>query len=468
MSKYGKLGKNVMFITIGNFASKILSFLMVPFYTTILSTAEFGTADLMTTTVNLLMPFFTLLISESLLRFSLDNLNDKVSIFTTGCAILILGTSVFFLLSPILLQFEEIKEYYLLFVAYYVVVAFHSALSYFVRGIDKVAVFSVSGVLQTLSFLGLNIFFLAVVKTGVRGYLLSMVLSNVIAILFLFCGAKLNRYINPNSFDWRLLKNMLQYSYPMIPNSLSWWVSNSSDKYMLTIICGVSLTGIYSVSQRIPSLFATISTIFMGAWQISAVEDFGSKESEEFFSTVYKCYSTFNIIIVSVLMCATKFLASILFAKDFYVGWKFVPILLLAFLFHGMSSFLGSVYTSAKKTRMLLISTLVAAVINIVFNFLLIPLIGGYGAAIATLISYFVIWIVRLVYSKKILRINWNKKSDILSYVLLLIQAFVLIVGVSDVSEFCSWGIFAFLILVNKNEITKIYFKVINKLKNRI
>ena len=305
MSKYGKLGKNIAFITIGNFASKILSFLMVPFYTAYLSTQEFGISDLMTTTINLIMPFFTILLSESLLRFALDKNYDRKTVFTTGLVVASIGTLAFLCFSPLALLYDKLGEYYVLFVGYYIVVAFHNIFAYFTRGIDKVFVYSLSGVVQTLVFLGFNIVLIGVLKTGVRGYLLSMIIGTVVSIIILFLGAKLYKYISLSSFSKSVLREMVGYSMPMIPNSISWWVSNSSDKYILTIFSGLSITGIYSMSQRIPSVFAVVSTIFMGAWQISAVEDFGSDESRKFFSDVYKCYSTFNIISVSLLICLT-------------------------------------------------------------------------------------------------------------------------------------------------------------------
>lgn len=463
VSKYGRLGKNIAFITIGNFTSKILSFLMVPFYTAILSTAEFGVADLMTTTVNLIMPFFTLLVSEALLRFALDKSRSQTAVFTTGMALFLAGSSVFLLLSPIVLLFEQIRGYYLLFVVYYLVTVLHSALAYFTRGIDKVGVFSACGVVNTVVTLSVNILFLAVIRTGVTGYLCAMIIGSLVSSVGLFLAAKLYRYISPKAFDKKMLREMLNYCVPLIPNSLSWWISNSSDKYLLTFICGVSVTGIYSVSQKIPTLFATIATIFMGAWNISAVEDFGSEESKKFFSNVYRGYMALNLVLVSGIICVTKLLAELLFAKDFFAGWRFVPILVIASMFHGISGFLGSIYTSARKTKMLFVSTLIAALINVVSNALLIPCFGGYGAAIATLFSYFVIWLIRLVDSRKIMPIQWDKTTDIVSFVLLGVQATVLILNVPVVSTISVWVIFGIVALLNGKKLLPVVAGILKK-----
>lgn len=455
MGRYKKLGQNVVFITIGSFASKLLSFFMLPLYTAVLTTQEYGTADLITTTINLLMPFFTLLISESIIRFALEKDRDKSEVFVTSGVVTLVGFVVFLVCSPLLLLSSDLKDYYWYFVVYYIITAMHTNVSFFVRGIEKVLIYSMSGVFQSFMFLSMNVLFLVVLKTGVVGYLLSLILSNLFAMLFLIIGAKLWRYVKWGKFNGHLMREMLSYSVPMIPNSLSWWISNSSDKYLLTFFLGVSVTGVYSVSQRIPSMFAMIATIFMGAWQISAVEDFGSEESRKFFSSIYKNYSTFNICVVAGLIFLAKPLAWFLFAKEFFIGWTFVPVLLFAFLFHAMSGFLGSVYTAAKKTKMVFVSTVLAAASNVVMNIILIPIMGTMGAAIATWVSYFLIWLVRLVNTRKILKIEYNK-SDLLSYVLIACQIAAALMD-RGVYSYAASGILLLMILaVNGRQITSV------------
>ena len=465
MNKYKKLGKNIALITIGNFASKILSFFLIPFYTAVLTTAEYGTADLMTTTINLVSPFFTLLISEAIMRFALEKEKDKSQVFMIGILTTLVGFGCMLLFSPAVLLMDSIKPYYWLFISYYFASTLHLVVSQFVKGIEKVTVYSLSGVFQTLIFILLNFIFLLGLKIGVTGYLLALIISNLLTVIFLWIGAGLNHYLlSLKKLDKKLAMEMFKYSIPMIPNSISWWVSNSSDKYILTFFAGVGLTGIYSVSQKIPSLFATISTIFMGAWQISAVEDFGSEQSKKFYSNVYRKYSSMNIILVSTLIYGTKILAKILFSKDFYSAWKFTPVLVLAFLFNAMASFLGSIYTSAKKTRMLFISTIIAALANIIANFLMIPLWGAMGAGIATLLSYFLVWLIRLWDTRKIIKLSLNLKKDILSYLLLIMQICVMCM---EIKHYYIWmiAIWMVLVILHREAILVILNMVTEKIK---
>ena len=467
MNKYKKLGKNIALITIGSFASKVLSFFLIPFYTSVLTTNEYGTADLMTTTVNLISPFFTLLISEAIMRYALDRKVDKKQVFTIGVFVTIVGFFIMLIFSPILLMSQELKSFYILFILYYFVTTLHMVISQFVKGIEKVTIYSLSGVFQTLIFIMFNLVFLLGFKIGVIGYLLSLILSNFFTIVFLWIGAKLNDYVIAlRKIDRGLFKSMCEYSIPMIPNSISWWISNSSDKYILTFFFGVSLTGIYSVSQKIPSLFATISAIFMGAWQISAVEDFGSKQSCDFYTAVYRKYSSLNNLIVAILILMTKFMAYFLFSKDFYEAWMYTPVLLFAFLFNSMSAFLGSIYTSSKKTKMLFISTIVAAVSNIIVNLFMIPKWGGMGAALATLISYFIVWLIRIIDTKNILKIDIEFRKDIMSYFLIVCEIIILCLEVNNYFIWMSVCVFI-LILIQKNfikEVVNMIFEGIEKL----
>lgn len=452
MGRYKKLGKNVIIITIGSFTTKLLSFFMLPLYTAFLSKNEYGTVDLITTTVNLLYPVFSLLMSEAVMRFSLDKGKNKKQVFSIGIFVTIGGFLIMLLLSSFMLLSSSvnIRQLYVYFLAYYLFSTIQLVMAQFVKGIDKVWIFSVAGIMHTLCAIVLNILFLVILKMGVKGYLLSMILSSLFTIVVLWIGADLYKYlITLKKVDRKLLREMCHYTLPMLPNSLSWWISNSSDKYMITLMSGVGVTGLYSVAQKIPSMCSIISSIFINAWQISAVDDFGSRESKKFFTNIYRQYSSLNIMAVSALICGSRILADILFSNEFYKGWMYVPILLVAYYFNAGSTFLGTIYTSAKQTKMLFISTMIAAIVNIALNLVLIPVMGAMGAAIATLVSYFVTWLVRLINTRRIMIIDVNYRTDLCSLGLIVVQI-VLMVRDSTSGFWACCGIFVVVVVINK------------------
>lgn len=429
MSRYGKLGKNFGLLTIGSFASSILSFLFTPLYTSVLTTAEYGIADLISVTISLSYPILTLVISEAIMRFCLDAVNDKKQIFSIGFYICGLGCIVMLCLSPIL-KITPLNDYQGYFIAYFVVQVFYTALGQFIKGSEDVGHYALGGLLNSATVIFLNILFLVVIKIGLRGYLLSLILGHLVALLYFITSSKAWKKLLPFSKVDKTLRNeMLAYSCPMILNSVSWWISNSSDKYILTYFCGVSENGIYSVAYKIPNILSIITSLFISAWQISAVEDFNSDESKAFFKSVGNKYIALNIIISGWLVAFSRILATILYANDYYEAWHISPILIAAYAFSTMSSFYGTIYTSAKRTKMLLYSTLLGAGLNIVLNIILIPNFGGTGAAFATFISYMIIWVIRVVDSRKIMVLDLDRKKIIPGFAVVAIEIVILMGG---------------------------------------
>jgi O-antigen/teichoic acid export membrane protein len=450
MNKYKKLAKNIGFFTVANLASKVLTFLLLPLYTAILSTEEYGTADIITITISLVFPLLTLCLNESMMRFAIDE-NDKRTIFSFGICINFIGVIILSILLPISNTIPTIGEYYLYFIFYYFSYALYNAISYFAQGAGQVKQSAYIGVLNTALAIVFNIYFLAVLNLGLVGYLLAYCLSFSISAVVLFFGGKYYKLIIPPSrFDKELCKKMLQYSLPMVPNSVSWWISNSSDKYMMTLFVGISATGVYSIAYKIPTIFSIFSNLFIGAWKLSAAEEFNKVETSSFYNKIFQMYLSSSFIIVGALITTTKTLASILFSKDFYSAYLFVPILLLSAFMHGICEFYGVIYTSAKKTERLFISSILGAVLNILLNLLLIPLIGGIGAAFATFASYCAIVAFRVIDTKKYIKLEIFKLNNFTSFLLLCIGVSINLINV-NYGYIMLIGILIIISFINRN-----------------
>ena len=442
-----KLLKNVGALTIGNFASKFLGLLLIPFYTAVLSTADYGVSDLIVTTTSLLFPFTSIAISEAIMRFALDKNTDKKSIYTSGLLIIIAGYIVLLFASPIM-QKTPLQSYLVFFYLYYGFYCLYTITSYFVKGLEKILILSISGTINTIVVISCNLLFLMGFKMGVFGYLLSSIIGYASTFIFLFLKANIYRYITlPNKIDKQLLKEMLKYSVVIIPNSLSWWIANSSDKYILNYYVGTSDVGIYSVAYKIPTIIITITSIFISAWHLSAIEDFGSEKSRKFFSEIYNKFFLVNIAMSTTLIVSSKLMAYFLYSNDFFIAYKYTPILILACAFDGLASFMGSIYIAAKKSKMLAISTVSGAMTNIVLNFILIPHYGVMGAAISTVFSYALIFTIRIVNTKNLLNFNIKCLRD-LSLLLILILEIILVIIDTSATVLMSVLLFVVCIIV--------------------
>ena len=467
-----KLKNNTFFMILGNFSSKLLVFLLLPLYTHVLTTGEYGISDIIFTSVNLAYPFFSLLMTEAILRFTLDEKSEKNRsiVFSLCSYISLIG---YFVLIILILVFKNdipiLKDYYLYFLLFYFTFVLYLLFSQFSKGIEKIKIYAFAGILNTLVTILANILFLVVFFFFLKGYLLAYIIGSFFSSIYIFLKIKLWKYfLFPRKIEKKYLNSVLKYSIPMIPNSISWWISNSSDKYMLTYFVGIAENGIYSVSYKIPTLLTTFSNIFVGAWQLSAVEKFGSNENKDTYEFVYKKYSSLNIIIVSILIFLVKPISKILFASSYYEAWKPASILLLAYIFNTLAAFLGTVYTSSKKTSNLFFSTLLAAIVNVFFNFLFISKTGMIGAALATCISYLFVWIYRLIDTRKILKLQISLKSDTLCYCILIFQIICQYL-LRGIMLYFMTAIFVILILfINREivvELKKMIIKMIRKEK---
>jgi len=425
MARYKKLGKDVFLMTIGSFGSKLLNFVFVPFYTAILSTEEYGVADLISTTTTLLFPFFSLIICEAMMRFALDKENDPKDVYSIGIRITLSGIVVFLIFSPIILL-TPLKVYYYFVLAYYITYSLQHAISYFVRGINKTKVYAFGGVVQTLIVVVTNILFLVSLKLGIYGYLLSHVLGSVVSILYMYVAAKIYKYgFSMHVNDKQLQKKMMAYSLPMVPNSASWWLANAASKFFLTAFIGASATGIFSVANKVPHIMTTMTGIVGRAWKINCVEEFGTEQSRRFFSDAFAKLTNMIILIVSIMLVLNKPLADVLFSKDFYQAWQFVPLLLFSTMMHAYAEFYGSIYTAAYKTKFLVVSTGIGAGMNVILNYFLVPVMGIMGAAISVACAQMAIFLSRLIHSRSIMKIEINWKRDIVCYIILGIQIFI-------------------------------------------
>ncbi len=424
MNKYKTLVSNTALISLGTFGSKLLVFLMVRFYTGYLTTAQYGTADLITQTANLLLPLISLGITDGVFRFAIDSKIDKKSVFSSGLYTITLGGLAFLVIAPILMLTNQFDGYIWLIVVYTMASCYHSLCSKYIRALGSTAFFAVQGIINTSLVIVFNILFLAVFDMGITGYVLSVVIADAVSALLIFFREKLWRDITPK-VDKTILKDILRYSIPMIPATIFWWVTSVSNRYLVNHFIGADANGIYAVSYKLPTLLTLISTVFMQAWQFSAVteSEHDKQEHIDFFSKVWGSFQSVMFLVGAGVVAFSIPLIKILTTESFYSAWKYVPMLALAMVFSAFTNFMGSVYIVEKRSKNSFLTTMVGALLNIVLNFILIPSpLGVQGAAIATFISYLLIFVIRAVNVIKYIPFNMYSKTVVINTAILLVQ----------------------------------------------
>ena len=412
MNQYKSLIKNSVLFAIGSIGSKAISFFMLPLYTRMLTTSDYGQLDILQTTISLLIPLVTFQVVEAVFRFSVDMRDEDSAskVLTNGIFLCLIGMLITLLLFPIFNNFEPFATYTTMFYLIMFLTIFHGIIKQFVRGLEKIKTFVAADLIYTGSFVTFNIVFLVNLRMGLRGYFLSMVLAHLVAIIVLIIFANVFKYLNLKSFNKKLLKTMLIYSIPLIPNSIMWWVMGVSDRYILTYYLGFNATGIYSVSYKFPTLITLMYGIFSMAWQLSAMQEYGKEGYEDFYKNIFGVLSSLLFLVTGLILLILKPLMSVFVADAFYESWKYVPMLLLGTVFQAFSSFFGTNYTASKKTKGAFTTSVVGAAVNIGLDLLLIPFLGIQAAAFSTLLGYLAMWLMRVFDTKKFVdtKIDWK------------------------------------------------------------
>ena len=424
MDKYKRLVSNTLLFAISSFSSKILSFLLMPFFTRMFGLGEFGDADLITKYAQLLLPIVSLGIANAIIRYGLDNAYRKASVFTGGLLAEAVGAVVFLCCWPLVARIPSMSSYTALLYAYVLMSTLRNLCSQFVRAKQYTRLYAVDGVLNTVLYLFFIVLFIAVFHWGITGYVLATAAADFCSAVFLFLTARLYRYVRIRAFDWPLLKEMLRYAAPLIPTSMFWWITNTSDHIFITAMIGSEANGLYVAAYKVPNVIMLFSTLFTEAWQLSAVTD-GSRNSPgrgKFFSRVFLAYQALLFCVAGGLIYLCRFVMQVLTlsgSSAFNAAWRYIPLLVIATVYSCFVSYLGSVYMVEKRSGESFFTMLVGALLNLLLNWLLIPPFGPNGAAFATFASYFVVFIIRALRTRHYIAIDLHVGRMVLTMVLI-------------------------------------------------
>lgn len=421
MSRESSLLKNTFIYAIGNFSSKILSFILLPFYTYYLSTSDFGYYDLILTATSMLTPIISFQISDGLYRFLLDakGETEKQEIISTSFLTAIkniIFTNIIFII--ILNNITDLRYGYLIMLQ--INFSILSALwAQAARGIRDNVGYSVAGVLATFVLLISNITLIKFTNMRVDALIISTILSNVIIIGYLEFRLGLRRYIKFFRPNRALRTTLFKYSLPLIPNMISWWIMNLSDRFIILHYLGMGANGIYAVANKFPAMLVLIYSIFNLSWQDCAISEYKAQDISAFYTRLYNKLFILQLTIIFVLLSLTKPIMRFMISTTFSAAWIYVPFLYIGAVFSNLSSFFGTGYMSSKETSGAFSTSIAGSAVNVVLNFILIKKMGIQAASLSTMLAFFVMWLARVWQTRKYLQIAVNRKI-LVGYGLLL------------------------------------------------
>jgi O-antigen/teichoic acid export membrane protein len=400
----------------------------MPLYTSQLTAEQYGVAELLSSSIEIVLPTVTLCIVDALFRFSIDEDVDHKKIMSASINIVIRG---FVFLAFVCTIFYYVTNYMYTYYFYFLYVAtvLHKLFSQFARGLGHVRRYAISGIINALALVVMNIIMLVIFNGGIEAYLSSLIISHFAAALFSFLASKEYLYVDVRTIDKALLKSMLVFSIPNVPNMLSWWVNNISGRYVILVYCGTGVAGMYTAASKIPSMINMATTIFQQAWQYSTAKEIKNTDGNSFFSIVFRYYSAGIFLVSSGLIALIPFLSRLILRGNFYDAWVYVPLLIVSATLGSFSTYFGTFYAAIKNNVMSMISTGLGAIISVIVNVLLVPTIGVYGVLISSVLGYFLITIIRIYDTRKYVSLSINYRYLSLRFSIVLMQAIVLTTG---------------------------------------
>lgn len=407
-----RLIKNTIIYFIGNFSTKILSFFMLPLYTQYLEPGDFGTVDTIQSLTQLLVPILFMKISDAVIRFLIgfkdDQRNQKVCV-TNTFAVLIGGSLLSVILVPTLNQIY-VHGNGLYFYFYFVSYAWHVILQQIVRSLGKSKLYALGGSISTIITVSLNLFFILVLNLKADALILASTGSGIVISVIMFFAGKLYRYIDFKAIDLGVMKEMLRYCIPLIPNTLCWQATTTISRLYLGNVCGLEAQGLFAVANRFPSLMTMVTSIFYLAWQEEGIRVHNTNERDSTYSNVLSIY--IKLLCVGMLALVPLSRVYILFglAEEYRTIWIYTPPMIITAILSTINGFLGTAYLSEKNTKAILWTSLIAAGINVIFVVTTAASLGIWSVVIGGLLAYAVLLAIRYRDVGRYVRIKLESK----------------------------------------------------------
>ena len=465
MNREKAFATNTIILGLGTFVPRLFDFITLPILTGYLSIDEYGTYDLLLTIVGLLLPIVTLQIQAAGFRYLIDKRDDSgcCRVIISNILVFITSVSIITLTAFFLLLKNQSILLRVLICLYLFLDALYNCIGQISRGLSDNVGYAIGALGLSAVKTVLIIIFVALNAHGLNGIVLSFVLAYLFADLVLAMRIRLHKYVKFSVVSFTEIRKLLKYSWPLIPNNLSTWVLNMSDRLVITYFWGTSVNAIYAAANNIPNIVNVARSVLIMAWQENASMAVKDKDAEAYFTKMYRTIFSMIVGVTAFLIGIMPVLFKILIRGNYAKAYYQMPILFIGVFFGCISSFQAGIYVAHMKTLEVGVSTFVCALINLGLDLVLVRSIGIYAGSISTVVSYFLLFLYRLIDIKRFQKITYYYKELFGGICILVIMAMLGSINYVGLNVFNFFMGCVFLIAGNKAVIMKIMEKVVRK-----
>lgn len=427
-----------------------------------MTTEEYGIADFVFSVSQLVIPVLSISIWEAVLRYGLKREEKKADVIKCAALIFLVCSVILIAITPVWNLYTPVAKWKWYLTAYSICFISNQIELFYIRVKERKKLFAIASIAQTFTLASLNVFLLVFIRCGIKGYLLSNIISLFANTIFLLVSGDIFSDIKRGSIRLDLMKKMILYASPLVINNISWWAIHSSDKIMIEAMLTVGELGLYTVATKIPSLVNVFISIFSQAWSVSSIKEVENSNDSQYYSGVFDYYSMLAFGATVGLCLIIKLFMKFYVGNDFYVAWRYVPLLLVAASFSAISTYFASLLSALEKSLHIMSSTFVGGIANVLINYVFIQMYGVWGAIIGTVAAYVIISMMRMTFVLRRINISvdWLKFGG--NAILVFVQAILVSMDfhvylVSSVSVFI-------LLIINRKNVNSILSASVKKL----
>lgn len=413
MEREKQLAKNTLIITASKLLTQATNFLLLPLYTAKLSPTAYGIVDLFNTYIYLLSPLITLQLENALFRFLVDvraNEEGKEKYISTITISVLINSLIALVVIGFLGFYIKIDYWYFLAINVFFTVGTNLLLQ-IARGLGNNKIYAFGNALMSIITVVLNVVFIVLFNLGAEGLFGAYLIAHIVAIIYIFIKTEIYKYTNIKKFELKVLKELLNYSIPLIPNQLSWWIINASDRTIISSFINIAANGVYSVANRFSTAYITFYNIFNVAWQESAALSIEDEDSGEYFSKIINSMFDIFSIMLLLILSIMPFIFSFLVNEKFSEAYNLIPILMIGAFLNIIVGLISVVYIAKKQTKKLANTSIAAGLINLILDLIFVKKFGLYASAGSNVIAFLILVIYRYLDVQKSVKIKFDARK---------------------------------------------------------
>ena len=448
---------------IAKISTQVVSFLLLPLYTALLTTEDYGRVDIYTSLAMIVIPFLTLQVEMALFRFFITD-EDQASqkeIVSTSYAIIVGMTAIISVPYLIISGVIGLLHRWLLF-AYYISQALAAVLLQTCRAKGDNMGYGMASFVSSALAVVLNVLFIAGLGWRVEGILSASVIAQLASCAYMLWRTKIHRYLSFAAISMARSRQLLSYAVPLVFNQIASWGINYSDRLIIVANWGEGVNGIFSVANKFSNITGTLFNVYNVAWTENVVRSMNDEDGTDYISWMFEFTFNVYLMLITGIINLLPLIFNIMVNEAFHEAYQHVPILLVAMLFSGMAATLGSIYIAYSKTREVSITTMLAGVCNVAVHFALLKKCGLFAASISTLVSFAALFVYRYISVRKFFSIHFSMKKVALQLTVLAFSWLAYSIGnklLVLTGLAMNLGCIAWMILRNKNKIMRIFKK---------